>query len=281
MTDFAIIRTVTITASMVTSSNVSELDSTYDPPAWNGATAYEAGDLVGRTATHKVYQRRSAGTTGTAPEDDPTNWLEAYSTNKFAMFDLTIGVVTRNVGTIEQGVTPSSVVNAVSVHGVVGDSVTVERGSWSVTKDMTGRSDAVFTGLPFTLDEITITVDAGSGVAECAECFFGLEREIGSTEAGASVGIRDYSTKDTDEFGATVVTERAFAKRTNVRLLVDNDFIDELQRMLASLRATIAVYVGNGDDLESLIVAGFYRSFEIAMDLPDHSYVSLEIEGVT
>ena len=84
-TPMYVIRPVTITASILTSSTVAEpaVGTDPDPAAWNGATTYAVGDLVHYATTHKIYQRRVAGTTATAPDQDPTNWLEVSATNRW------------------------------------------------------------------------------------------------------------------------------------------------------------------------------------------------------
>lgn len=301
MTDLVIVKPVTVTAATVTDSNVSELHSTYDPAAWVSAAAYSEGDLVGRTTTHKVYVAKTnhSGET-TAPESDTTNWRVAYATNKFKMFDRVLGLATKNETTIEQEITPTEEVDTVTLHGVVGNTVTVTRGSHSETKTARNRlvrdwyefftepyvqrSDVVFT-IPTTGGAITVTIDAGAGspanIAECGECFVGLAHDVGPVEAGATAGIIDYSTKDADDFGNFTVTERAFAKRMQVRMLLDTADVAALQWLLASLRATVAVYIGKGDDFEVLVVAGFYRALETVIAYPEQSLMSLEVEGVT
>ena len=78
-----VIKPITITSGMLLSSSVPETDYA----AWSAATAYALGAKVIRTSMHRIYQRLVSGTTATAPESDPVNWLDIGPTNRWAMFD--------------------------------------------------------------------------------------------------------------------------------------------------------------------------------------------------
>ena len=81
---------------------------------------------------------------------------------------------------------------------------------------------------------------------ECGVCLLGTYTEFAdAVRYGASAGIVDYSKKTVDDFGNVQITERAFSKRASWQMLVANTDIDNLQRMLASLRATPALYIGS------------------------------------
>jgi hypothetical protein len=84
------IKPTPITDSLFVTSSAAENDYT----AWNAATAYSVGDKCIRTATHRIYERTIAGTTATAPESDLYNWMDIGPTNRWAMFDQSVGSVT-------------------------------------------------------------------------------------------------------------------------------------------------------------------------------------------
>ena len=58
--------------------------------------------------------------------------------------------------------------------------------------------------------------------------------DLGATEEAPTVGIIDYSRRETDDYGVTNVVERGFSRRMSVRLSVPFDAVDSLQQRLAS-----------------------------------------------
>jgi len=103
--------------------------------------------------------------------------------------------------------------------------------------------------------------------------------ELGVTEAQPTIGIIDYSRRETDDFGVTKVVARGFARRMSVRILVATDEVDALQRRLASLRATPAQWVAD-EQFASLSFEGFYKEFSIDLSVPPVSFCTLTIEGL-
>lgn len=103
--------------------------------------------------------------------------------------------------------------------------------------------------------------------------------ELGTTEAQPTIGIIDYSRRETDEFGVTNVVQRGFARRMSVRLHVPTSGVDALQRRLASLRATPAQWVAD-EQYASLSFTGFYKDFQIDLAAQSVSFCTLTIEGL-
>ncbi|WP_260597807.1 hypothetical protein [Sphingomonas endolithica] len=103
--------------------------------------------------------------------------------------------------------------------------------------------------------------------------------ELGTTETAPTIGITDFSRRVTDDFGVTTVVERGFARRMSVRLAVPFDDVDELQRRLAALRATSALWVAD-DRYDSLQVRGFYKDFQVDLATSPLSSCTLTIEGL-
>jgi len=97
---------------------------------------------------------------------------------------------------------------------------------------------------PFSDAVVIVTVTDSGGTPKCGEIVVGLKREIGTIRYGGNVGIKDYSVKDTDEFGNVTIVERAYSKRMECDVTVKNKMFDELNRLLALYRATPIVYVG-------------------------------------
>lgn len=107
----------------------------------------------------------------------------------------------------------------------------------------------------------------------------GQTMELGATEAQPTIGIIDYSRRVTDDFGITTVVPRGFARRMSVRMMVPTDDASQLQRRLASLRATPAQWVAD-ERFASLSFSGFYKEFQIDIPTETVSFCTLTVEGL-
>lgn len=103
--------------------------------------------------------------------------------------------------------------------------------------------------------------------------------ELGATEAQPTIGIIDYSRRETDDYGVTTVIQRGFARRMSVRIMVPTDDVDQLQRRLASLRATPAQWIAD-EQFASLSFMGFYKEFQIDLAAETVSFCTLTVEGL-
>lgn len=145
------------------------------------------------------------------------------------------------------------------------------------------RNVLIFDQMPvYPTGVVTIVINgSGAGAAiSCGTVTLGRVLDLGDTETGPGVGIIDFSKKVTDDFGITSVVERAWSKRINLRTRLDTPFVDGVQRELAKLRATPALWIGeNGYD--SLAVYGFFKSFDIDLADQNSSFCSLAVEGLS
>lgn len=290
---------VTITDAMLLSSSIAETDEA----AWNALTAYTAGQRAIRTTstTHSIYERLVNGTTATPPEDDATNWVRVGPTNRWRMFDRATGTLSSATGSIAVTIAPG-MVRALALLDVTANSVTVtvtNAGSTVYTRTVslnTGygvtswdtyfftevvlKRTVVLTDIPpYAGGEITITIN-GTGTVSVGTVVAGSLFEIGRTRYGVGLGIIDYSKKETDAFGATSITERAFAKRMTVPVTVDDVNVDEVARRLALIRATPVVWLGSSRYDQS-VVYGFYKDWSINITYDTVSDCSLTIEGLS
>lgn len=238
----------------------------------------------------------------------PTNesyWLDLGATNRWAAFDNVVGTATSQAGSVSFVLEPGGISGAAFLE-LVGTELSVsmkdESGGtviYSQTIDLDGsiiddifdwffaeyeqRTDVVLTDLPsqYTACELTATVTATSGNAEIGVFKLGSVVELGRTLAGAKVGIIDFSRKETDTFGNTVVTERSYSKRASFDVLTTKADFNKIFRRLAGLRATPAVYIGAEESgYEPMIIYGFFKDFSIDVAYPTHHLCSIEIEGI-
>jgi hypothetical protein len=146
--------------------------------------------------------------------------------------------------------------------------------------DPVSRSEIVFPGL-YIGTGYTVSVTLTGATVECGALVIGEATDLGATEYGATLGIVDYSRKDTDEFGVVTITRRKYAKRLTAKLAFERERTNRVFRTLAALRSTPCVYVtSDALDYESLTVFGFYKDFRIDVAYPTHNYCTLDIEGL-
>ncbi|CUI04674.1 hypothetical protein BN2497_4125 [Janthinobacterium sp. CG23_2] len=235
-----VIKPTTITTARLTSSTVAEPAA--GETVWNAATAYTLGAVVIRTSTHMKYERTIAGTTAIAPESDPTNWIEAGPTLRWAMFDRKIGTATTAATSITVVAQPGAV-SGLGMLELVGRQVVVTLKNapggttvYSRTINLDGTmitsvydwffldyeqlSDFVLTDLPqhYAACELTVTITSTTPVS-VGVLQVGRVLNIGRTVGGATAGIIDYSSKGRDRFGNFDVVEGDFSKRNNLQVV--------------------------------------------------------------
>jgi hypothetical protein len=294
-------RPITVDASNLTTNAAAETQ-------WNSGTTYALGDEARGPAganEDKMFQSIQAGNTNHAVTDAAW-WVEVGPSNPYRMFDQSPQSQTTRADSLEVTValTSSERVNtlyldnleAATAQVVVDDPVdgVVYDETYSLVSD-SGITDwyAYFFEPIVRLTALTIAdlppnagaevtvelVDAGDTVA-CGICQLGLSRTLGDTRWSPTVGITDYSRKETDDFGNFDVVERAFAKRGNFSFWVPSGQVDSLQVLLAQYRATPVLWIGDVGYTATAIY-GFWRSFEIEIAFPDVSLCTIEIEGMT
>jgi hypothetical protein len=298
-----LIKPLTITNAMLTSSTVPETDYA----AWSNTTSYTVGQYCILVSTHKVYQCLIAHV-GASPDINLTGltpkWLQISSTNRWSMFDTGWGTQTSVATPLTIVLTPASIINSLALLNLSATSVNVsmvatEGTVYSKTVDMLGgevvkdwygyffdtisyKTDLVLTDLPpYGSGAITITINNTGLAAKCGNCVVGNVYELGNTQYNATAGIVDYSTKTTDTFGNTTIVKRKYSKRMTAKLEIDNTFIDDVVTTLAAYRSTSIVWIGAESIYTSLIVYGFYKDFDVDIAYPTVSYCSLTIEGLT
>lgn len=292
-----IITPVAITDAMLVSSSISENDY----PVWSGATAYAVGDRRMLTSTHSVYQRTVAGTTAASPDLDSVNWVRVSPTNRWKMFDRATGTLSEAASTISVTIAPG-LVRGLALLDVTGNSVTVTMtngvetvysktvnlnagygiSSWDTYffNDIVRKRTVVLTDIPpYSAGQIAITV-TGSGTVAIGTVAVGSLLYIGDTKYGMSLGIIDYSVKTTDPYGTTTVTERAFAKRMTVPVVIKSVDVDEVARRLSLIRATPVIWIGAAN-YEQSVIYGFFKDWSIDIAYSSISNCSLTIEGLS
>lgn len=293
-----IIRPTTITDSVLSSSSVAENDF----PTYSSGAAYAAGDKVIKASTHRIYQSIQASNTNHDPATSPTWWLDIGPTNRWAMFDNAMGSATTATTSLTVTLAPGRI-DSLALVGIDAASVSVTMtagGSTVYSKTASLINDSgvtdwysyffdpikakdyfVISGLPVMSEAtITITISKSSGTVSCQGLVVGMKSDLGDTLISPGIGITDYSRKSTDDFGVTTLIKRAYARKLDCKLIVENTEIDRVVSTLAEVRATPVIWYGS-DRYSSLVLFGFYRDFSVDIAYSTMSYCTLNIEGMT
>lgn len=280
------------------SSTVPETDF----PVWSAATAYTLGQRV--IYAHSVWQRLVAGTTATAPNADTVNWAYVKPTNRYACFDTSNSTATTSSTAISLTVAPGKIIDSVAVFGVSGSSVRIkiddpaagtiydrtrslnpgatEANWWSYFFSSRTPLSQLMARVPTfsTSVQVTVEVQPANGSASIGTLVIGLARAFtNAAQYGARLGIVDYSVKSTSQFGDTILVQRSFSKRAEFQAAVESSKTDALFALLASLRATPAVFVVT-DRYESATIFGYLKDWGLSLTLPSVNYVDIQIEGL-
>lgn len=299
-----IIKPVTVTNSILTSSNVTEDDYA----EWAAGTTYADGDtVIVIGTTHKVYESLVNSNLGNDPTtDDGTNWLEISATNRWKAFDQKISEPVTNLNSIQYVLSdPDSNITSVALFGLKGitANVTVADGATEVYnqdisltdnrnivdwftyffEEQVQKEQAQWLDIPPYLGStITITVTAATGeTAELGQLVLGFLSNLGTTTYGTSISIEDFSRKETDDFGNFIVVQRAFAQLADFDVQFETQNARKIQRTLAGFRATPIVYIGSEDTSYGTTIYGFYRRFDLTLEGPSLSFGAIEVEGLT
>ena len=298
-----IIKPITVTDSILVSSNVPENDYA----EWSSATTYSTGQRVIVLSTHKIYESLINSNLNNNPvTDDGTKWLDLGATNRWRAFDKRIGNKVTQLDTIQYVLSdPNSNVTSVALFGLVGisanvtvvsNSVEVYNQTFSLTdnrnivdwytyffEEQVQLEEALFLNIPPYLGAtVTITVTAATGTnAELGQIVFGFLSDLGLTNYGTVVSIEDFSRKETDAFGNFFVVERAFSQIADFDVQFETRNTRKIQQTLSQFRATPIVYIGNPDASYATIIYGFYRRFDLTLETPSLSFGAIEVEGLT
>jgi len=103
--------------------------------------------------------------------------------------------------------------------------------------------------------------------------------DLGTTETAPTIGITDYSRRNTDAFGVTTVVERAYSRRMSVRVALPPDSVDAVRAKLEELRATSALWIAD-ERFAWLTTQGYYKDFELDLQTSSLSFCRLTVEGL-
>ena len=286
------------------SSSVSEDDA----PAWASEAAYGVGDSV--VYGHEVYKAVGAST-GKQPdlhcEGTDAVWRLMGPTNRYAMLDQYVSTQTvapADAETLTLTVsfnrcTAFALLNfkATSIRAVVkdGDGLVMYDNTVNTLKDVDGYWEYYFRPLERVVDqavtniplspvatlEVTLTQKGGPALGHVVA---GQAWPLGLTLYNTQCSIRDYSRKDTDEFGNTRLVKRANAKRTSLPLYLHPSRLDTVREILSRLHGLPALWLGDDNEgigsYQSLTVWGWLEDWRATFEGPNEISMSVDIQGL-
>lgn len=293
-----VIKPNVIGAAQLISSNVPETDY----PAWLSTTDYAVGARV--VSASAIYESVQTPNLNRGPATSPLYWAKISATLRHMMFDGEVNTQTTAASPLNVVIAPG-LVDSLALFNLTGGTVvvTVRDGlagpvvySYTKTLDGSAVSDwhqyfyqpfslatsLVLTDLPlYGSAHITVEI-TGVGTVGCGLLVAGRVEVLGATQYGATLGIRDFSKKETNPTtGVTSFVRRKNSKTLSAQVTLPNYDIGRVFRHAESVTATPSVWVTSGvSDLETLTVYGFFADFSITVPYPTESLCSIEIEGL-
>jgi len=290
---------LTATEAVLTASNVAVDDAS----EWSSTTSYTTGDQVVVLGTTQRLYEALQNSTDSFPPDNPADWNDLGAINRWKMFDGGSNTQTVNPATIEVSLEPEGVINSFSLFNIeAGEArVVMTDDTEGVVFDRTynlvdnsavdswyayffepiilSRQLADLSLPAYGSPKIDLTLTNSGTSAKCGLAIIGQQADIGTTVFGTSVGIRDFSRKEVDNFGNSTVVERRFFRLVDYDIRIETNKVDFVQKILNDRRATPTVYIGTVDNPET-IVYGYYRDFDIVLSNPAFSNATIEVEGL-
>lgn len=296
MSGLIVLRPVEVTDAMLNSSVPED-----DYPAYNPSTTYEADARV--IHGHLVFQSLQAENTGHEPVTNATWWVQVGPVNRWKAFDRSHSTQTMATDSMWFEISGTQVRSAVALlnlSGVAEVRIVVtdpnygrlyDRSetllsaqaqsnwySWFFGKRTT-KKDWRAMDLPSYPNAVVRIELTGIGPIGVGVILLGDQIEIGEgVQQGVRMGIRDYSRKETDQWGEVTLQQRAFSKTRSLSLLLKNSQLDEVDDLLAGLRATPVLWI-LASRWDSPNVYGWYSSFDILLQYANHSECTIDIEG--
>ena len=289
----------------IMASNVPEDDA----PVWAIGTAYAKDAEV--IKGHVIYVATVSNTGNDPATDDGTNWIEFSATNRWRAFDGKVSnLVTATGSMVYEFTAPTNFISGVGLMNAGAAVVRVEVFDnvdnliyskeisrfantaivdywtfYTVDLALEDVPDTIFDDvLGFPDNRIVVTLEGINPSSEVTlgQLVIGKAYDLGTTLDGTGIGFKDFSSKERDQFGNAVILERPFADTINFQFTLRTSDARRVRSVLASLRATPALYYADTSILSYGTQAyGFFQDFELPLSAGGQSFANLKIEGLT
>jgi len=273
-------------------------------PNWSSTASYSKTNKV--VYLHKVYESLTNTNLNKTPSTSPLDWLLIGPSNCCAAFDTSYSTSTTATDNLLFEITGTQICNSLAILNIqapskvltirmydADDNLVWSRIPQTDVTEMTDWydyffepfeevQDVVFTDLPPYDDfKLEIEID-GTGSISVGTIILGNFTSLGLTQYGVSLGIRDYSVKEENEFGDIVFVKRGYAKRQEVSVDIRNTDLRKVTKFLTDIRATPTVFIPTDfDKYDALITFGSLEDWNIDIPYDEHSLLRMEIKGLT
>lgn len=292
-----ILNPIQLTFSKIISNNV----PVNDYAAWNSATNYTAGTKVIRA--NNIFRSITGGIFATPPESDPTHWANEGYVNAYKMID-DLSASQTSYLSINQAISPGVSVGSLAFINMVGTTLTItatNNGAETIYDKTISLDESTITSVydwffePFVQKEnffeinfpeayqnpiITYSiVNNSGGNSKLGRVVVAKQYQVGHTQYGSTVGIKDYSTKSYDANNIAYLNKKDNVKIMTFKLVLDQAETNRVVRLLRQLLSTPSVFIGATDgSYEYTVAHGFYQAFRIPLQTPSYNYCELDIE---
>lgn len=301
----SLMKPVTLTAAMLTSSTAPETDY----PAWAAATTFALGARCISATTHRIYESLVANNTG----KDPTNienrvgaspaWLDLSATNRWKMFDDQVASQTGIASPLTVVLKPGFC-NSIGLMGLDAEAIAVtvkDAPGGSVIYSYSGSLDAstqydyyeyfyqpfqqqtdfIVSGIsPTNGMEVTVTLSRSAGSVACGMLQVGDLVPLGLTQYGAKAKPKTYSYIKVNDYGENEIIKRKKARDLSATAWLKREDANAVLDTLGSmLDVPCIVICSDRADLAGLRSFGLV-SGEISYDHPQDCQLSINVNGL-
>lgn len=293
----------------LTSSTIAEPDSSVGEIVWAPAT-FTLGTRRINTTTHRVYEVVADPDTVDDPvgvnegiNANPPTWVNVAPTNKFAMFDnvnstqsleTTSLIVEIDTGLITNSIAGIAIDGASTINVTMTDPTAGEVFNRDISminnSQVGGWYDYFFAPIinitSFVVLDLpvfpaaTIKLTVTGATIEFGSLIVGSQVTLGVSNFGTSLQLLDFSRKETDTFGNTVVVQGRTSKLVNFDVTVQKSLVGYVINQLNGLTTTPSVYVGTTESDDSTLVFGYFRDVNINISSPTITDMTLVVEGL-
>lgn len=269
-------------------------------PQWSPAVTYNVNDYV--IYSYKIYVSLAGANLNNVPDVSPTFWQSIGSVNSRRMFDIYLNTATSNADnlTVKLNLVRTSCVSLMNVsarqitanlryNGAIIWTETVDlfnndSYSWSdyFFNEHTYRNSYIAHFPMYLMSELELIITNPNNTAIVGLCFVGNAKELGKTLYTPKIGIRDYSRKNTDEWGNTYLVQGYSSQEISCDVFVPSANADNVWKTLNNIRATPAIFDFNNSNTnyESLVVYGWFDDFSINLQTTEAAALNINIKGL-
>lgn len=271
------------------------------------AGAHKAGDIRIRTGTHRKFECIAdvAPPGATPPELDALHWAAIGASNRYAMFDIYRNLSTVSGGSLTVSVAPGQRIDSVGIVGArcsriditqaVGSTVYYSRTTPMFLRNTRTASDYCFGSfrhnpnlLAFDIPAVagaTITITYFGTDIKSGRVLLGRSVDMGKVQYGASNDGLNFSKIDRDGFGNAELLAKRSVTKLDFTLEIRKAQVDAMLELRADVNAVPCLYSGLDDQttdgyFKALLTLGVYKQFQIPLDFPDDTTITLQTEEI-